>query len=103
MQEISMNKIKHILLVEDSANDRELIIEVFISNNIANKIDAVNNGEEAVSKLRATGAAAGFEHMVKPEDADEIYQRLAEIIELKLMKDNVITINHRYLAGIGKK
>jgi ubiquinone/menaquinone biosynthesis C-methylase UbiE len=63
----------------------------------------VNNGNEAVSKLRATGAAAGFEHMVKPEDADEIYQRLAEIIEQKLMKDNLITITHRYLAGIGKK
>jgi ubiquinone/menaquinone biosynthesis C-methylase UbiE len=63
----------------------------------------VNNGKEAVGKLRATGAAAGFEHMVKAEDADEIYQRLAEIIEQKLMKDNLITITHRYLAGIGQK
>jgi ubiquinone/menaquinone biosynthesis C-methylase UbiE len=64
---------------------------------------AVDNGQEAVSKLRATGAAAGFEYMVNHEDADEIYQRLAEIIEQKFMKDNVITITHRYLAGIGEK
>lgn len=63
----------------------------------------VNNGREAVSALRTTGAAAGFEYMAKPEDADEIYQRLAEIIEQKLKKDNVITITHRYLAGIGEK
>jgi ubiquinone/menaquinone biosynthesis C-methylase UbiE len=63
----------------------------------------VSNGKEAVSKLRATGAAAGFEHMARPEDADEIYQRLAEIIEQKLMKENTITITHRYLAGIGEK
>ncbi len=63
----------------------------------------VSNGEEAVSTLRATGAAAGFEHMAKPEDADKIYQRLAEIIEQKLMKENAITITHRYLAGICEK
>ena len=63
----------------------------------------VSNGKEAVSKLRATGAAAGFENMVSPEDADEFYQRLAEIIEQKLMKENAITITHRYLAGIGEK
>lgn len=63
----------------------------------------VNNGQEAVSALRTTGAAAGFEHMARPENAAEIYRRLAKIIEQKLMKENVITITHRYLAGIGEK
>jgi ubiquinone/menaquinone biosynthesis C-methylase UbiE len=62
-----------------------------------------NSGEEAIRRLRATGAAAGFEYMAEPKDSDEFFHRLAEIVQQKLMKENVITITHRYLAGIAEK
>ena len=61
------------------------------------------SGQEAIARLRATGAAAGFEYATNLEDEDQIFQRFAEIIEDKYMKDNRITITHRYLAGIAEK
>jgi len=61
------------------------------------------NGTEAIDKLRATGAAAGFEYAANQEEEKEIFERFAEIIENKYMKENTIRITHRYLAGIAQK
>jgi len=63
----------------------------------------VESGHVAIEKLRATGAAAGFEYAANEVDQEQIFQRFAEILEEKYMKDNTITITHRYLAGIGQK
>ncbi|MBW8001049.1 MAG: class I SAM-dependent methyltransferase [Planctomycetes bacterium] len=64
---------------------------------------SVDSGPEAVSKLRATGAAAGFEYLADIEDHEQLFARLAEIIEERLKKENKITITHRFLAGIAEK
>lgn len=63
----------------------------------------VGSGVEAIERLQATGAAAGFEFAAKESESDEIYRRFAEILEQRFLKDYSITITHRYLAGIGVK
>lgn len=63
----------------------------------------VGSGTEAIERLQATGAAAGFEFASRKEDSDEIYRRFAEKLEQKFLKNYNITITHRYLAGIGVK
>ena len=50
-----MKKLKQILLVEDSAKDRELIITAMEENKIANKIDVAIDGEEALDYLYKRG------------------------------------------------
>ncbi|MBA3035742.1 MAG: response regulator [Desulfobacterium sp.] len=49
---ISLNKI---LLVEDNINDVELAMEAFSENNIANTVDVVRDGEEALEYLKYKG------------------------------------------------
>ncbi|ARN56891.1 class I SAM-dependent methyltransferase [Sedimentisphaera salicampi] len=61
------------------------------------------SGKEAIEKLTATGAAAGFEYACRPEDREEIYARFAELIEEKYKSKGKIPITHRYLAGIAVK
>jgi ubiquinone/menaquinone biosynthesis C-methylase UbiE len=63
----------------------------------------VESGREAIARLRATGAAAGFEHASDAEDEEQIFNRFAEIIEEKHMTEDGITITHRYLAGIAQR
>jgi CheY-like chemotaxis protein len=46
-----MNTPKRILLVEDNSNDIELTIEVFREHRIANEIDFVRDGSEALDYL----------------------------------------------------
>ena len=50
-----MKNLKQILLVEDSAKDRELVIGVLEDNKIANKIDIAIDGEEALNYLYKKG------------------------------------------------
>jgi len=68
-----------------------------------NKTYTVESGRIAIERLQATGAAAGFEYAAKPELAQLVFERFAEIIEEKYMRDNRITITHRYFAGIAVK
>ena len=68
-----------------------------------NKSYTVESGQEAIERLRATGAAAGFEYAANSEDEEEVFERFAEILEERYMKNNGITITHRYLAGIAQK
>ena len=63
----------------------------------------VASGVEAIEKLRATGAAAGFEYAANAQDEKQVFDRFAEIIEQKYLHNNVIKITHRYLAGIARK
>jgi ubiquinone/menaquinone biosynthesis C-methylase UbiE len=61
------------------------------------------SGIKAIERLRATGAAAGFEYASNNESSEEIFSRFAEILEQKYMSDNGIPITHRYLGGIAVK
>ena len=63
----------------------------------------VNSGMEAINRLRSSGAAAGFEYAAKDDDSDEIFERFAEIIEQRYLKDNKIEIVHRYLIATAEK
>ena len=53
-----MRKWKSILLVEDNASDRELIIEALTALNQLNKIVTVNDGKEALDYLYYNGKYA---------------------------------------------
>ena len=63
----------------------------------------VESGEKAIARLRATGAAAGFEYAAAEPDSEEIFRRFAEILEEKYMRNGSIPITHRYLGGIAVK
>ncbi len=59
------------------------------------------DGRQAIARLCATGAAAGFEFAASAADSPAVFERFAEVIEKKY--GNTIPIIHRYLAGIGRK
>lgn len=61
------------------------------------------SGRLAIERLRATGAAAGFEYASDEKDQEQIFDRFAEIIEEKYMTPEGITVTHRYLSGIAQK
>lgn len=69
----------------------------------ASKSYEVESGIQAIEKLRATGAAAGFEYAADPADADAVFSRFAEILEQKYKVNGRITVTHRYLGGIAVK
>ena len=62
----------------------------------------VETGREAVGRLQATGAAAGFEYAAGDRDAAEIFARFAVLLEQRYRRDGHIPIVHRYLAGIAR-
>lgn len=47
-----------VLLVEDNPNDVELTLRAFKQNNVANRVNVVGDGEEALEFLRGTGRYA---------------------------------------------
>jgi len=55
-------KLKRILLVEDNANDAELTLEALSEHNLANEVDRVNDGAEALDYLYQRGAYAAREN-----------------------------------------
>jgi DNA-binding response OmpR family regulator len=57
-----MNKLKRILLVEDSENDIELTTDALKQYNLANNIDYVHDGEEALDYLLYRGQYKKREH-----------------------------------------
>lgn len=81
---------------------RLLNLKVFYSAD-GSKSYTVDSGNAAINRLKATGAAAGFEYASNEEDEEQIFKRFAEIIEEKYMTKNGITVTHRYLAGIAQK
>ena len=54
-----MLKLKRILLVEDNANDAELTLEALAEHNLANGVDVVRDGAEALDYLYRRGKYAG--------------------------------------------
>ena len=50
-----MNSLKRILLAEDDQKDIELTLAALEEINLANKVDVVNNGEEALDYLFKRG------------------------------------------------
>ena len=63
----------------------------------------VSNGTTAVQRLQSTGAAAGFEFAVGPEDREAVFARFAELIERQRRGDGGVPVTHRYLAAVGVK
>jgi two-component system response regulator len=56
-----------ILLVEDNPYDVELALWALSKHNLANKLHVVNDGEEALEYIFATGAYAGRDINEKPK------------------------------------
>jgi CheY-like chemotaxis protein len=54
-----MSAIKRILLVEDSLNDIDLTLAALSEHHLANKVDVVRDGSEALDYLRARGKFSG--------------------------------------------
>lgn len=50
--------LKRVLLVEDSANDAKLTLSAFEESGLANEVDWVKDGQEALDYLFSTGAYA---------------------------------------------
>ncbi len=59
-------------------------------------------GENAISRLKATGAAAGFEYACDPQDEEAVFKRFAEIMEQRYGEQGEIAITHRYCLGIAR-
>ena len=55
-------KLSRILLVEDSPNDAELTLEALAEHNLANGVEWVHDGEEALDYLYCRGKFAGHEN-----------------------------------------
>lgn len=64
---------------------------------------SVVGGEDAITRLRATGAAAGFEYACDQEDEAVVFKRFAEILEQRYGRQGEVTITHRYCLGIARK
>jgi len=63
----------------------------------------VPDGQAAIERLTATGAAAGFEFAADGRHREAIFARFAEILEQRYITERGIAITHRYLMAIGGK
>ena len=63
----------------------------------------VPDGQSAIDRLTATGAAAGFEFATDDENRQAVFDRFAEIIEQRHRGRRGVAVTHRYLAAIGEK
>ncbi|HET6421512.1 MAG TPA: response regulator [Geobacteraceae bacterium] len=54
-----MIKLKRILMVEDNPNDAELTLEALAEHNLANDVEWVHDGEEALDYIFCRGKFAG--------------------------------------------
>jgi ubiquinone/menaquinone biosynthesis C-methylase UbiE len=62
----------------------------------------VANGHEAIERLMATGAAAGFEFAAEDAHREEIFARFAELLDERRTAQGV-AVTHRWLAAIGRR
>ena len=77
-----MLELKRILLVEDNANDVELTLSALASVNLANSVDVVNDGVEALDYLHFRG---------KFTEQPKVYP-VVIILDLKLPKVNGLEV-----------
>ncbi|MEA2424036.1 MAG: hypothetical protein QOH13_446 [Thermoleophilaceae bacterium] len=78
-----------ILLVEDNPSDAELCLRALRRNNIANSIDVVTDGEEALEYLTQTGRHAGLSGGPRPK---------VVLLDLKLPKIGGLEVLERVKA-----
>jgi CheY-like chemotaxis protein len=78
-----------ILLVEDNPSDAELCLRALRRNNIANSIDVVTDGEEALEYLTQTGRHAGLAGGPRPK---------VVLLDLKLPKIGGLEVLERVKA-----
>jgi len=58
----------------------------------------VGGGQEALARLTATGAAAGFEFAAEADEREAVFARFAELID---RRGGGFDVTHRYLAAVG--
>lgn len=63
----------------------------------------VPDGQAAIDRLLATGAAAGFEFACRADTRDDIFNRFAQLIETRRRDEQGVRVTHRYLAATGVK
>jgi ubiquinone/menaquinone biosynthesis C-methylase UbiE len=63
----------------------------------------VCDGQAAIARLTATGAAAGFEFACDDADRERVFARFAGIVERRYATDSGIPVTHRYLMAVGKR
>jgi ubiquinone/menaquinone biosynthesis C-methylase UbiE len=63
----------------------------------------VADGQAAIARLTATGAAAGFEFAAGASHKEAIFSRFAEIMDRRCRTDQGVPVTHRYLAAVGFK
>ena len=96
-----MKRFRRILLVEDEENDRELTIHSLASAGLVNVVDAVRDGEEALSYLRRLNVHANRGHdqpllvmldLKMPKvDGIEVLRQMRNDPELRLIPVVVLT------------
>lgn len=63
----------------------------------------VQDGQAAIARLTATGAAAGFEFACDEAVRERVFRRFARIMEERYGTREGVPITHRYLMGIGRR
>jgi CheY-like chemotaxis protein len=76
------NLLKRVLLVEDSENDIEITLEALAEYHLANQIDVVRDGAEALDYLYCRGSYANRQHN----------QPVVVLLDVKLPKINGIEV-----------
>lgn len=83
------SELVEILLVEDSANDRELMMRVLKKHNLANRVVTAKDGAEALDFVFATGAFAKRNAAERPK---------VILLDLKLPKVDGLQVLRRIRA-----
>lgn len=76
-----------VLLVEDNPNDVELTLRAFKQNNVANRVNVVGDGEEALEFLRGTGRYADTGTETAPPKVILLDLKLPRLSGLEVLRE----------------